>query len=137
MENRFEWSALVLRIVVGLTFAIHGVAKFQMGLENVAGFFGTLGLPAFIAYLVAFLEVVGGIALIAGLGTRVFSAALAVVMIGAVAKAKLAAGFMGGESGAGYELELALFAILLALSISGSSKFGLDQILFGKRSGKV
>lgn len=134
MENRFEWSALILRIVVGLTFAIHGIAKFQMGLDNVAGFFGSLGLPAFIAYLVAFLEIVGGIALIAGLGTRIFSAALAVVMIGAIAKAKLAAGFMGGESGAGYELELALFAILIALSISGSSKFGLDHILFGKRS---
>ncbi|GAB1533525.1 MULTISPECIES: DoxX family protein [Brevibacillus] len=134
MSNRFEWSALILRVIAGLTFAIHGVAKFQMGLENVAGFFGTMGLPAFIAYLVAFLEVVGGIALILGLGTRVFAGALSVVMLGAIFKAKLAAGFMGGEGGAGYELDLALLAMLVALGISGSTKFALDAILFGKRS---
>ncbi|WJQ81687.1 DoxX family protein [Brevibacillus brevis] len=134
MSNRFEWSTLILRVIAGLTFAIHGVAKFQMGLENVAGFFGTMGLPAFIAYLVAFLEVVGGIALILGLGTRVFAGALSVVMLGAIFKAKLAAGFMGGEGGAGYELDLALLAILVALGISGSTKFALDTILFGKRS---
>ncbi|TKI58082.1 DoxX family protein [Brevibacillus antibioticus] len=134
MSNRFEWSALILRVIVGLTFAIHGVAKFQMGLENVAGFFGTMGLPAFIAYLVAFLELVGGIALILGLGTRVFAGALSVVMLGAIFTAKLAAGFLGGEGGAGYELDLALLAMLVALGISGSSKFALDAILFGKRS---
>ncbi|CAI8745685.1 DoxX family protein [Brevibacillus sp. BC25] len=134
MSNRFEWSALILRVIAGLTFAIHGVAKFQMGLENVAGFFGTMGLPAFIAYLVAFLEVVGGIALILGLGTRVFAGALSVVMLGAIFKAKLAAGFLGGEGGAGYELDLALLAMLVSLGISGSSKFALDAILFGKRS---
>ncbi|MFC8688300.1 DoxX family protein [Brevibacillus porteri] len=134
MSNRFEWSALILRVIAGLTFAIHGVAKFQMGLENVAGFFGTMGLPAFIAYLVAFLEVVGGIALILGLGTRVFAGALSVVMIGAIFTAKLAVGFLGGEGGAGYELDLALLAMLVALGISGSSKFALDAILLGKRS---
>ncbi|WP_429844005.1 DoxX family protein [Brevibacillus sp. FIR094] len=134
MSNRFEWSALILRVIAGLTFAIHGVAKFQMGLENVAGFFGTMGLPAFIAYLVAFLETVGGIALILGLGTRVFAGALSVVMLGAIFTAKLAAGFLGGEGGAGYELDLALLAMLVALGISGSSKFALDTILFGKSS---
>ncbi|MBW5471063.1 DoxX family membrane protein [Brevibacillus formosus] len=134
MSNRFEWSALILRVIAGLTFAIHGVAKFQMGLENVAGFFGTMGLPAFIAYLVTFLEVVGGIALILGLGTRVFAGALSVVMLGAIFKAKLAAGFLGGEGGAGYELDLALLAMLVSLGISGSTKFALDAILFGKRS---
>ncbi|MBY0086834.1 DoxX family protein [Brevibacillus sp. M2.1A] len=134
MSNRFEWSALILRVIAGLTFAIHGVAKFQMGLENVAGFFGTMGLPAFIAYLVTFLEVVGGIALILGLGTRVFAGALSVVMIGAIFTAKLAVGFLGGEGGAGYELDLALLAMLVSLGISGSTKFALDTILFGKRS---
>jgi len=134
MSMRFEWSALILRLVAGITFVIHGIAKFQMGLDNVAGFFGSLGLPAFIAYLVAFLEVVGGFALILGLGTRIFAGALAVVMVGAVIKAKLAAGFMGGESGAGYELELALLAILLSLAVSGSTMLGLDKVLFGKSS---
>lgn len=133
MSNRFEWSALILRIVAGITFLIHGIGKFQMGLDNVAGFFGTMGLPAFLAYLVAFLELVGGAALILGVGTRIFAAVLAVVMVGAIFKAKLAAGFMGGANGAGYELELALFAILLSLAVSGSSLYSLDGAFFGKR----
>lgn len=134
MSSRFEWSAIVLRIIAGITFVIHGIAKFQMGLDNVAGFFGSMGLPAFIAYFVAFVEVIGGIALILGLGTRVFSAVMAIVMAGAIIKAKLPAGFMGGQGGAGYELELALLAITLSLVISGSTKYSLDGVLFGKKN---
>jgi putative oxidoreductase len=134
MSSRFEWSALVLRVIAGITFTIHGIAKFQMGLDNVAGFFGSLGLPAFVAYLVAFLETVGGIAVLLGLGTRVFSAALAIIMIGAITKVKLAAGFMGPNGAGGYELDLALLGILIALVLSGSSKYGLDAVLFGKKT---
>lgn len=133
MSTRFEWSALVLRVIAGLTFLIHGIDKFQMGLGNVAGFFGSLGLPAFIAYFVAFLELLGGIALILGLGTRVFSAVLVIVMVGAIVTAKLSVGFLSGQAGAGYELDLALLAMTLALAISGSSKYSLDGVLFGKR----
>ncbi|MED1795017.1 DoxX family protein [Brevibacillus nitrificans] len=134
MSSRFEWSAIVLRFIAGITFVIHGIAKFQMGLDNVAGFFGTMGLPAFIAYFVAFVEVIGGITLILGLGTRIFAGVLAIVMIGAIIKAKLAAGFMGSNGGAGYELELALLAITASLAISGSNKLSLDNALFGKKN---
>ncbi|MED4586949.1 DoxX family protein [Brevibacillus choshinensis] len=134
MSTRFEWSALILRLIAGLTFLIHGIDKFQMGLGNVAGFFGTMGLPAFIAYFVAFLELIGGIALILGLGTRLFSAVMVVIMAGAILTAKLSIGFLSGQAGAGYELDLALLAMTLSLAISGSSKYSLDGALFGKKN---
>jgi len=134
MSTRYEWSALVLRLIAGVTFLVHGIDKFQIGLGNVAGFFGTLGLPAFIAYFVAFLELISGIALILGLGTRVFSAVLVVIMAGAIVTAKLSIGFLSGQGGAGYELDLALLAITLALAISGSAKFSLDNVFFGSKS---
>jgi uncharacterized membrane protein YphA (DoxX/SURF4 family) len=47
-ENRqAEWALTVLRVAVGIIFAVHGGQKLMvMGLSNVAGSFGQLGLPA-------------------------------------------------------------------------------------------
>ena len=44
MKN-FEIGALVLRVVLGITFFIHGLAKFQGGIENTVGWFASIGLP--------------------------------------------------------------------------------------------
>jgi len=33
--QRYEWGLLILRIVSGITFLVHGIAKFQMGLDRV------------------------------------------------------------------------------------------------------
>lgn len=133
MNSRFEWSALILRVIAGITFFIHGIAKFQMGLDNVVGFFGSMSLPAFLAYVVTLLETIGGLALILGLGTRIFSGLLGIVMVGAIFTAKLGGGFMGNGTGAGYELDLALLAMLVALVISGSSLYSVDRVLSGKK----
>ncbi|RNB73141.1 DoxX family protein [Brevibacillus panacihumi] len=134
MNQRFEWSLLLIRVVAGVTFLVHGIVKFQMGLDNVAGFFGSLSLPAFLAYLVTFLETIGGLALILGFGTRVFSALLGIVMIGAIFTAKLAGGFLGDGTGAGYELDLALLSMLLALVISGSSRYSVDSMFSNRKA---
>jgi putative oxidoreductase len=128
--QKYEWSLLILRVVLGVTFLIHGVAKFQMGLGNVAGWFESIGIMGFLGYVVAFVELLGGIALIVGIGTRVASAIIALVMLGAIFTAKLSIGFMGAEA-AGYELDLALLAMAVALVINGSKLFSLDGKLFG------
>jgi uncharacterized membrane protein YphA (DoxX/SURF4 family) len=130
--KKYEIGALVLRLVLGITFFIHGFAKFQGGIENVAGWFSSMGLPGFMAYAIATIELVGGIALIIGLGTRVISALFVFVMLGAIIKVKLAAGFMGDGKTAGYELELVLLSIAVYLFINGSKLFSL-QNLFGKK----
>lgn len=51
-------------------------------------------------------------------------------MAGAIIKVKLAGGFLGNGQGAGYELDLALFAMAAAIAITGSKLFALDQIVF-------
>ncbi|KXH78338.1 DoxX family protein [Sporosarcina sp. HYO08] len=130
MGSRYEWSLLILRVVLGITFLIHGVAKFQMGLGNVAGWFESIGILGFLGYVVAFIELFGGIALIFGIGTRVVSVLIALVLLGAIFKAKLSLGFMGSEA-AGYELDVALLSIAGVLLISGSQLFALDKKLFG------
>ena len=68
--------------------------KFQGGIENTAGWFASIGIPSFMAYVVGVIELVGGIALIIGLGSRVLSALLALIMLGAILKAKLSLGFL-------------------------------------------
>lgn len=134
MVQKYEWSLLVVRVILGITFLVHGVAKFQMGLGNVAGYFQSLGIPGFLGYVVALIEFIGGVALILGLGTRIVSALVGVVMMGAIFTAKLPAGFMGNATAAGYELDLALLCMAVALIFSGSQFYALDSKLFG--SGK-
>ncbi|WP_252503147.1 DoxX family protein [Sporosarcina sp. Marseille-Q4943] len=136
MMKKYEWSLLILRVVLGITFLIHGVAKFQMGLGNVAGWFESIGILGFLGYVIAFIELLGGLALILGIGTRLFSAMIAIVMLGAIFTAKLSVGFMGAET-AGYELDIALLTIAVVLLISGSRLFALENKLFGSAKEKI
>lgn len=120
--NKHEMGALLLRVVLGITFFVHGLAKLQGGIENTAGWFASMGLPGWLAYVVAGIEIIGGVALIVGLGTKMVSALLGLIILGAILKVKIGAGFMGG-----YELDVVLLAITIFLAINGSSMFSLDS----------
>ncbi|MBT2737701.1 DoxX family protein [Bacillus sp. ISL-7] len=130
MLNKFEASTLILRVMLGITFFVHGLVKFQGGIENIVGWFDSIGLPGALAYVVASVEMIGGAALILGLGSRIVSALLALLMIGATIKVKLAIGFLGNGQMAGYELDLALLAMAVFIAINGSKMFALDQLIF-------
>jgi putative oxidoreductase len=136
MENKYEAGTLMLRVILGFTFFIHGVVKFQGGIENTVGWFDSLGLPGFLAYGVALLEVVGGIALVLGLFSRVVSGLLALLMVGAIVKVKLAVGFLGNGQMAGYELDLAFLAMAVFIAINGSKAYALDQFIFKGQEAK-
>ena len=123
-------STLLLRLVLGISFFIHGLVKFQGGIENTVVWFDSIGIFGFFAYVVATLELVGGIALILGIGTRVVSAFFVVLMLGAIVKVKLAIGFLGTPEMAGYELDLAFLVIALFLVINGSKYLSIDEAFF-------
>jgi putative oxidoreductase len=132
MTKKYEVGALILRLVLGISFFIHGLSKFQGGIGNIVGFFESVGIPGFMAYVVAIIELVGGIAMILGLGTRIVAVLFVFVMVGAIITVKAAVGFMGNGQMAGYELDLAFLAISLYLAINGSKLYSLDS-LFGKK----
>ncbi|TDL67474.1 DoxX family protein [Rhodococcus qingshengii] len=132
-----EIGALILRITLGAIFFIHGVVKFQGGIENTAGWFEGLGLPGVTAYGVALLEIIGGILLIIGFATRLVSALFALLMIGATVKVKLAIGLLGNGQMAGYELDLAFLAIAVYLVINGSKLLSVSQLIFHKDSNEL
>jgi len=85
---------LALRLLYGGLFARAGWGKL-MNFERTRGFFESLGLPApgFMVALVATTELIGGVLLVLGAGTRVASAALTVVMVTAFATAHAAEAF--------------------------------------------
>ncbi|MFC0273488.1 DoxX family protein [Metabacillus herbersteinensis] len=128
--NKNEVGIVVLRVVLGLIFFVHGLTKFQGGINNTVGFFDSIGIPGFMAYVVALIELIGGIALILGIGTRIVSVLFAVIMLGAIATVKFPVGLLGNGQMAGYELDLALLAMSIYLVFANKSAFSLDNKLF-------
>src|ERR1017187_4733538 len=61
------YAALLLRVSLGVMFLAHvGLKIFVFSIPGVVGYFGSLGLPAVVAYAVIALELFGGVALILG-----------------------------------------------------------------------
>jgi putative oxidoreductase len=120
-------------VVFGILFLAHGISKFQMGLGNVDAWFSSMGVPGFLAYIVAVLELVGGIFLIMGLFTRIVSIIFTIMLIGAIVSMKLSVGLLGNGEMAGYELDLAFILVAIYLSVSETSPLSLDYIFFKKR----
>jgi putative oxidoreductase len=131
--NTNELGKFILRVVLGIIFFAHGLSKFQGGINNTVGFFDSLGIPGFVAYVVAVIELVGGIAMIIGLGTRIVSVLFAVIMLGAIFTVKLPAGLLGNGQTGGYELDLALLAISIYFTTANKSVLSLDNKLFGSK----
>jgi len=78
-------APLATRITVGSAFYLTGSGKLAH-FDNMVTYFTELGipLPQASAAFVSSLELVGGIAIILGLGTRLFAAGLASTMVGAL-----------------------------------------------------
>lgn len=128
---------LLLRIGVGLTFFFAGLGKVVGGVDGVAGFFGSLGipLPGLMAPFISYLELLGGLAILLGLFTRPISLLLIGDMLVALALVSIP-GWLGSERGlvGGFAETRIEFMLLLAsacLAITGAGLFSLDAILFG------
>lgn len=125
-----DWGLLILRVVVGLVFAVHGAQKFFLfGIDGTAGFFGSLGipLPQVAAIVVILLELGGGLALLIGLGTRYVAGLLAVNMLVALATVHLPNGFF--VDGNGFEFVLVLLAAALFFVLNGGGSLAVDRRL--------
>lgn len=139
LEGYLDLAPLILRVVVGITFVVHGYPKLfgesMGGPKGVAGFFGQLGIPfpLFFAYVVGVTEFFGGISLILGFLTRIIALLLAMIMVVAISKVKFKTGFIskpleGGMVG-GYELDLVILGAALSLVFLGGGSLSLDSIL--------
>jgi uncharacterized membrane protein YphA (DoxX/SURF4 family) len=118
-----DYGLLVIRLGLAM-FTIYGLQKLT-GLDGTAGFFANVGIPAagVMAVVVACVEFFGGLAMLLGIGTRLFGALLSIVLIVALATVKLKAGWPA------MEVDLALLTMALGMAFTGPGKLSLRELL--------
>ncbi len=139
MASNAGYSALALRVPIGVILAAHGAQKLfgwfgGYGLEGTAGWMESIGLaPGFyMALLAGSAEFFAGIALVLGLLTRPAAAISAFTMLVAIFSVHFDHGLFLANNG--YEFGLALLAANVSLAISGAGKLSLDDV-FTKQLG--
>jgi putative oxidoreductase len=124
-----EIGLTILRIAVGVIFVAHGAQKlFLLGIPAIATGFAQNGIPmaSFMAPFITFVELMGGIALVAGLLTRLAALGIAFTMLGAMSFVHITGGFFLPT---GIEYTLALLSASIALILMGPGSFSLDARL--------
>jgi putative oxidoreductase len=111
-------AADALRITLGVVMLAHSILLKLMtfGLPGTAAFFEGQGLPGWLAYVTFVVEVAGGVALLAGIRTRLAAAALLPFMLGALFAVHLAHGWVFDAPGGGWEYP-ALLALLCGIQL--------------------
>ena len=128
--NRLQpFAQLVMRLVLGAIMISHGYHKVWGGFHHHMDMVGSLGLPAWMAYLSAGTEFFGGIGIVLGLFTRFFSLAFVIEMGVAIWKVHFKNGLTGQG---GYEFPMAVATIAFALLCFGGGPWGFN---FGRSGG--
>jgi putative oxidoreductase len=129
-------AALAIRLVVGPVMAYHGYLKLDRGVGGFADSVAQLevlgmALPRVMGYVVVGIELIGGLCLLAGFLTRIWSALLAtqMLLIPFVVKSQVGLIAPQGADGTGFELDLLIAACALALVLMGPGALALDGLL--------
>ena len=143
------WAPLVLRLIVGYGFAVHGLAKLSRGPDSFAGVLHSIGVPAphFMAWLTTLTELLGGIAIGLGALVTLVSIPLAAILLVAIFTVHLPYGFSsikliavtqtGAQFGPpGYECDLLYLAALTALVLGGPGRLAIDGLLRQKEQSR-
>jgi putative oxidoreductase len=134
-----QWKAYALtivRITLGIIFFMHGGQKVMgwfggHGLTATVQMMSGMGLPVPLVYAVCLGEFLGGIGLIAGCLSRWAAAGIGIIMMGAIITVHGQHGFflsMTPDNGNGFEYNLALVAMALAVVIAGPGRCACDNL---------
>ena len=125
MSTNSDYAALALRLSSGALFIAHGLMKvFVFTIPGTVGYFESLGLPGFFAYLTIAAEVLGGLALILGVATRAVALALIPVLLGAT-WVHAGNGWVFSSEGGGWEFPLFWAVVQAAIALLGSGAYAL------------
>ncbi|MGH7898886.1 MAG: DoxX family protein [Candidatus Binatia bacterium] len=135
VAGRLGWlPPLLARITVGWVFAVTGWGKLQ-NLQAITDYFTELGIPypELQAPFASATELVCGVLILVGLGTRIASIPLIVVMLVAIATAQ----WQNVDSMASLLglVEWAYIAIFVWLAIAGPGPLSLDHVIERRRRG--
>ena len=119
------FAALLLRISLGVMFIAHALLKIVVFTPaGTAQFFTSLGLPGELAYATIAAELVGGVALIAGLYPRAVALALVPILLGAT-WAHAGNGWLFTATGGGWEYPLFLSLAAIVQALLGDGAYAL------------
>ena len=119
------YATVILRVSLGVLALAHGLLKVLVFTPaGTVGFFASFGLPAILAYATIAVEVVGGLALVAGVFTRYVAVVMIPILLGAVV-VHFNAGWLFSNEGGGWEYP-AFWAVALAVqAMLGDGAFSL------------
>ncbi|MFD2369512.1 DoxX family protein [Brevibacillus sp. GCM10020057] len=125
-----DLGLLLIRLVIGLTFAAHGTQKLfgwfgGYGLKGTGGWLESIGVkPGVLMALLAGLgELVGGLLFAAGVGTWIGAILIALTMLVAIVKVHGPNGYWATQNG--YEYNLALIAVAIGVALIGPGAYVL------------
>ncbi len=137
-----RWAPLPLRLIVGLGFMQHGLAKLEKGPDAFAAILHALSVPAphLMAWLTILIEIFGGLAVLLGAFVAPASIPMAAILLVAIFSVHLRYGFSsikliavtaaGAKFGPpGYECDLLYLACLAALVLGGSGPLSVDGFI--------
>jgi len=120
------YAALVLRVSMGVMFIAHGLLKVLVFTPaGTVGYFESLGLPGFFAYLTIVAELLGGAALVAGVLTRWVSLVLIAPVLGAIVFAHADKGWLFTNEGGGWEFPAFWVAALVVQALLGDGAWAM------------
>lgn len=122
--KNLDLALLILRVVLGIAFIYHGWPKVS-GMEGTVAMFGSMGVPAWLTYIAAYVELLGGIVLLAGGATKLVTSLLGVFMLAAIYLVHLDKGYsmMAG----GYEYQLLIIAGLAVINLVGPGAYSAHR----------
>jgi len=120
------YAALLLRLTLGVLFLAHASLKiFVFTPAGTAQFFGSIGLPPELAYLIMTVEVLSGVALILGVWTRYAALAGIPILLGAIFSVHGAAGFFFTNPKGGWEFPAFWVIALATQALLGDGAYAL------------
>lgn len=123
-----DLAATILRVSMGVLFLAHAWLKLAIFTPaGTAAFFESLGFPGFLAYVVIAAELAGGVALIAGVWSRIVSLALVPVLLGSIYAPHGAAGFFFSNEGGGWEFPAFWAIALIVQALLGDGAYAVKR----------
>lgn len=133
MEAMNDLAPLILRLVLAYGFMEPAWNKIQ-DVNSIGEWFESmeLPLPYLQAWLASLTECIGVVLLFLGLGTRLITIPLIIVMFVAIKTVHWENGFAAGNNG--FEIPLYYALMLVCLIFTGSGKISLDYLLSKKET---
>ncbi len=131
LDRLHPLALLIMRLALGIIMIAHGSHKVFGGLHHHAQVVASLGLPAWLGYVSAFTEFIGGILILAGFFTRAAAFAVFIDLLVAVLKVHWHNGLIGSPDRPGYEFAMAAAALAFGLVFFGGGPIAIDHVLRG------